>query len=153
MDSCRMRTVDVPEFPFSSGARGSWQQQRCESLHFHEESWGFCTTKCHFLLTKIPGLLSAPSSDPIQLRAVRHPTTHLSGTPEQSSMSDVGVQQGHWQLDGRLLFSKCEFHISLKGRNNCDMNYHPWSVVIFCGQPKRETHAFEEMRELTIWLK
>ena len=55
------------------------------------------------------------SSDPIKLRALRQPRTHLSGTSEQSSKSDVGVQQGHWQLYGRLLFSKCEFQISLKG--------------------------------------
>ena len=33
--------MDVPESSISSGARGPWQQQRCDSLHCHEEWWGF----------------------------------------------------------------------------------------------------------------
>ena len=38
MDSYRVSTIDVPESPISSGARGPWQQ-RCDSLHCHEECW------------------------------------------------------------------------------------------------------------------
>ena len=37
MDSCRVSTLDVPESPFVSGARGPWQQQRCDTLHCHEQ--------------------------------------------------------------------------------------------------------------------
>ena len=66
MDLYRMSTVDVPEFPIASGARGPWQQQRCDSLHCHDEWWSsvppsiaicftqslktlFCTTtSCHY---------------------------------------------------------------------------------------------------------
>ena len=33
----RVSTVDVPESPIASGARGPWQQQRCDSLHCYEE--------------------------------------------------------------------------------------------------------------------
>ena len=48
MDSYQMSTVDVPESPIASEARSPWQQQRCDSLHCHEErcmsrpmgSWG-----------------------------------------------------------------------------------------------------------------
>ena len=40
MDSDRVSTVDVPESPISSGARGRWEQQRCDFLHCHEERWG-----------------------------------------------------------------------------------------------------------------
>ena len=40
MDSYRVSKVDVPESPIASGARGLWQQQRCGSLHYHEEWWG-----------------------------------------------------------------------------------------------------------------
>ena len=39
MNSYRVSTVDIPESPISSGARGPWQQQRCGSLHCHEEWW------------------------------------------------------------------------------------------------------------------
>ena len=39
MDSHRVSTVDVPESPIASGVRGPWQQ-RCDSLHCHEECWG-----------------------------------------------------------------------------------------------------------------
>ena len=35
----RVSTVDVPESPIASGARGPWQQQ-CDSLHLHEVWWG-----------------------------------------------------------------------------------------------------------------
>ena len=40
IDSYQVSTVDVPESPIASGARGQWQQQRCDCLHCHEESWG-----------------------------------------------------------------------------------------------------------------
>ena len=40
MDSYRVSTVDVPESPIASGARRPWQQQWCDSLHFHEKWWG-----------------------------------------------------------------------------------------------------------------
>ena len=39
MDSYRVSIVDVPESPISSGARGPWQLQMCDSLHCHEEWW------------------------------------------------------------------------------------------------------------------
>ena len=39
MDSYRVSTVDVPESPITSGARGPWQQA-CDSLYCHEEWWG-----------------------------------------------------------------------------------------------------------------
>ena len=32
--------VDVAWSPISSGARDTWQQQRCDSLHCHEKWWG-----------------------------------------------------------------------------------------------------------------
>ena len=66
IDSYRLSTVDVPESPIISGARGPWQQQRSDFLHCHEEWWGsvqqnvatcftlslktfLCsTTSCHF---------------------------------------------------------------------------------------------------------
>ena len=40
MDWYRVSTVDVPESLITSGTRGPWQQQRCDSLHCHEEWWG-----------------------------------------------------------------------------------------------------------------
>ena len=40
MDSYRVSKVDVPESAIASGARGPWQQQRCDSLHYHEGWWG-----------------------------------------------------------------------------------------------------------------
>ena len=40
MDSYRVNTVDVPESPIASSARDLLQQQRCNSLHCHEEWWG-----------------------------------------------------------------------------------------------------------------
>ena len=40
MDSYRVITMDVPESPISSGARGPWLQQLCDFLHCHEEWWG-----------------------------------------------------------------------------------------------------------------
>ena len=40
MDSYRVTTVNVPESPIVSGAKGPWHQQRCDSLHCHEEWWG-----------------------------------------------------------------------------------------------------------------
>ena len=39
-DSYRVSKVDVQESPIASGARVPWQQQRCDSLHCHEEWWG-----------------------------------------------------------------------------------------------------------------
>ena len=33
-------TVDVPESPIASGARGQWLQQRCESFHYYGGCWG-----------------------------------------------------------------------------------------------------------------
>ena len=39
MDSYRVITVDVSEFPIVSGARGPWQQQWCDFFHFHDEWW------------------------------------------------------------------------------------------------------------------
>ena len=35
----RVSTVDVPESPIANCARGSWQQQRYDSLHCHEDWW------------------------------------------------------------------------------------------------------------------
>ena len=44
-DSFQVSTVDVPESPIASGARGPWQQQqRCDSLHCYEEWWGSVPT-------------------------------------------------------------------------------------------------------------
>ena len=40
IDSYLVRTVDVPESPIASGARGPRLQQRCHSLHCHEGKWG-----------------------------------------------------------------------------------------------------------------
>ncbi|KAJ4432416.1 hypothetical protein ANN_21035 [Periplaneta americana] len=37
MDSYRVTTVDVTESSIASGAKGPWQQQRCYSVHCHEE--------------------------------------------------------------------------------------------------------------------
>ena len=39
MDSYPVSTVDVPESSIASSASGPWQQQRCDSLHCHEEWW------------------------------------------------------------------------------------------------------------------
>ena len=39
-DSYRVSTVDVPQSPIASGARGLWHQKRCDSLHCHKEWWG-----------------------------------------------------------------------------------------------------------------
>ena len=36
----RVSTVDVPQSPIATGARGPWQQQRCDSLNCNEEWWG-----------------------------------------------------------------------------------------------------------------
>ena len=36
-------TEDVPESPIAGGSRDLWQQQRCDSLHCHEEWWGSVT--------------------------------------------------------------------------------------------------------------
>ena len=44
MDSYQVTTVDVPESPIASGARGQWEQQRRDSLHCHEE-W-LCSIPC-----------------------------------------------------------------------------------------------------------
>ena len=38
LDSYRVSTVDAPEYPIASGARGP-RQQLCDSLNCHEESW------------------------------------------------------------------------------------------------------------------
>ena len=38
MDSYQVSMVDVPESLIASNARGPWQQ-RCDSLHCHENSW------------------------------------------------------------------------------------------------------------------
>ena len=35
MHSYRVSTVEFPESPIASGARGPWHQQWCDSLHFH----------------------------------------------------------------------------------------------------------------------
>ena len=40
MESYQVSTVDVTESPIASGARGPWQQQRCDSLHCPDERWG-----------------------------------------------------------------------------------------------------------------
>ena len=61
MDSYRVSTVDVSESPIANGARGTWQQQRCDSLHCHEEWWCslsprvvvFCIDK--FISCVLPG--------------------------------------------------------------------------------------------------
>ena len=47
-----VRTVDVPESPISSGARGPWQQQRYDSLHCHEEWQGFVPSSVATCLTQ-----------------------------------------------------------------------------------------------------
>ena len=44
MGSYRVSTVDVPESRIASGARGPWQQQRCDSLHCYEEWLGSVPT-------------------------------------------------------------------------------------------------------------
>ena len=63
MDSYRVSTVDVPECPIASGARGP-RQQRCASCIVMKND-GFCTTKCRrFLLSTCDYNLFAKVKEP-----------------------------------------------------------------------------------------
>ena len=84
MDTYRVNAVNVPESLIVSGARSPWQQQRCDSLHCHEEWWGSVPSyvvvfswvhKDHDLFAKV--------KEPVQRKKWTYPCYRVVNTEHQ----------------------------------------------------------------------
>ena len=101
MYSYRVSTVDVPEYPIASGARGQWQQ-RCDTLQCHEECRGSApprlrTYPCYRVVYKehqqkcTSWWCKTPSKNlaKVDTYGSYYVKVHKCSTPENKAMSEI----------------------------------------------------------------
>ena len=153
MDSYRVSTVDVLESHIASSARGPWQQQRCDSLHCHEEWWGSVQpivvfSRVHEITISSPKWKRTNTTEMVQHKRWTYPYYRAVNTEHQQNGRADGVRrlQNIWQKEINEGATIMKVHIcgtpvnkAISELSNC-CHYISSNPCIWTSDPARRIH-------------